>query len=579
MANSGNFTSSNYQGRAVRFEWSVASQSIEGNYTDINWTFKGYGNASSSWYYTHNAYLNVNGSRVYTQGSGAIKLANGTELASGTTRIYHNADGTKSFGADGGAGIYTNAVNCTGSGSWDLPTIPRASSFSVSGNTLNSQISVSISRASSNFTHKLIYQLGNITREYTNLSTSCTFTPPITDANEFPSNATSKNATLTLITYNGSTEIGRKAIDYTLYLGNETDYNPTFTYTLSDSENLDYGSYVQNVSKLSGVISATAKYGASIKSYSIRFDDSVYTTANFTTSKPISISGNVTGTIVVTDTRNKSTTQTFTISVLAYNKPTINTFKVARDETTQANAIANINIDVTSLGNHNSKTYLLKYKSSNDLTYTTIQLDNTNYSLETQQTIVISENYSYDFVLVISDDFYTTERTISISSAFDLMNYNASGKGIAFGKVSERDAMEVQMDLYYKGNRIDGMLNSTPVKYCDASWVLSSNKWTAENFAELRNAIDTWLYGLASYRTLIYIFDAVGRKNIITNMTYINGSPSIENPFGSNTPSTPHTINISTLTYDGSNFIAKNYHIEKDYDTGVVTVTTTAKTL
>ena len=567
MANSGNFTSSSYKNRSVRFEWSVASQNIEGNYTDINWTFKGYG-GSSTWYYTHNAYLNINGSRVYSQGSGAIKLSNGTILSSGTTRIYHNADGTKSFGADGGAGIYTTDVN--GSGSWDLPTIPRASSFSVTGNTLNSQISVSISRASNNFTHTLIYQLGSITRQYTGLTTSASFTPPITDANEFPSNASSKNATLTLITYNGGTEIGRKAIDYTLYLGSETDYNPTFTYTLSDSENLDYGSYVQNVSKLSGVISATAKYGASIKSYSIRFDDNIYTSANFTTSKPISRSGNVTGTIVVTDTRDKTTTQTFTISVLAYNKPTINSFSVVRDDTTPSNAIGDIDISVTSLGNNNSKTFLLKYKSSNDLSYTTIQLSNSSYSLDTQQTLVISENYSYEFVLVISDDFYTTERTINITSAFALMNFNSSGKGIAFGKVSERNnAMEIQMDLYYKGNKIDNSLVAEPVKFYNASWVLDNNSWTEENFNELRKEVNTtWNFMTTyTYRTLIYIFDGV-RSSFITNMDLTFGSPG-----------TPDTIDLSTLYYDGNNFIATNYHIEKDYDTSVVSVTSSTKTL
>ena len=543
MANSGNFTSGNYQGRAVRFEWSVASQNIEGNYTDIDWTFKGYGNASSGWYYTHNAYLNINGSRVYTQGSGAIKLTNGYVLKTGTTRIYHNADGTKSFGADGGAGIYTNAVNCTGSGSWDLPTIPRASSFSVSGNTLNSQISVSISRASNNFTHKLIYQLGNITREYTNLTTSASFTPPITDANEFPSNSSSKNATLTLITYNDGNEIGRKVIDYTLYMGSETDYNPTFTYTLSDSENLDYGSYVQNVSKLSGVISATAKYGASIKSYSIRFDDSVYTTANFTTSNPISRSGNVNGTIIVTDTRNKSTTQTFIISVLAYNKPTINSFSVVRDETTPANAIVDLDIDVTSLGNHNSKTYLLKYKSSNDLSYTTTQLNNTNYSLDTQQTIVISENYSYEFVLVISDDFYTTERAISISSAFDLMNFNASGKGVAFGKVSEiDDAIEVQMDLYYKGTLLENLL-----KGYDASWVNYNNDWTLSNYNELKQYIYE-AYAVGDIDEFIY------KKIFITNYNVPTFAEVVATHYGKT--GTTERIMLFTIRY--------NYTIIKD---------------
>jgi len=557
MASSGNFTSSNYQGRAVRFEWSVASQSIEGNYTDINWTFKGYGNASSSWYYTHNAYLNINGSRVYTQGSGSVKLTNGYVLKAGTTRIYHNADGTKSFSADGGAGIYTNDVNCTGSGSWNLPTIPRASSFSVSGNTLNSQISVSISRASSSFTHTLIYQLGSVTRQYTGLTTSASFTPPITDANEFPSNSSSKNATLTLITYNGSTEIGRKAIDYTLYLGNETDYNPTFTYTLSDSENLDYGSYVQNVSKLSGVISATAKYGASIKSYSIRFDDNIYTSANFTTSKPISRNGNVTGTIVVTDTRDKSTTQTFTISVLAYNKPTINSFSVVRDETTPSNAIADIDISVTSLGNHNSKTFLLKYKSSNDLLYTTIQLNNSSYSLDTQQTIVISENYSYEFVLVINDDFYTTERTINITSAYALMNFNSSGKGIAFGKVSELDAMEIQMDIYYKGALLENLL-----KGYDASWVNNNSEWTLNNYNELKQYI-YGAYAVGDIDEFIY------KKMYITNNTIPTFAEVIATHYRQGryigTTSTNEQIMLFTKRY--------TYTIEKDENDNISVTT------
>ena len=565
MANSGSFTSSNYQGRSVRFEWSVANQSIEGNYTDISWTFKGYG-GSSTWYYTHNAYLNINGERVYTQGSGSVKLSNGTVLKTGTTRIYHNADGTKSFGADGGAGIYTNAVNCTGSGSWDLPTIPRASSFSVSGNKLNSQVSVSISRASNNFTHTLIYQLGSITRQYTGLTTSASFTPPISDANEFPSNSTSKNAALTLITYNGSTEIGRKSIDYTMYLGNESDYNPTFTYTLSDSENLDYGSYVQNVSYLSGVISATAKYGASIKSYSIRFDDNVYTSANFTTSKPISRSGNVTGTIIVTDTRDKTTTQTFTINVLAYNKPIISLFNVVRDSTTPANIIVSLNISVTNLTN-NSKTYLLKYKKSSDIAYTTQVLDNTNYSLNTNVTLSLSEDYSYNFKLVISDDFYTTERDIDIASAFSLLNFNSSGKGVAFGKVSERNnAIEVQMDLYYKNQLLDDLIRPQ-VKYYNASWVLHSNSWTSANFDALKNAINTFMFGMNDYRSLIYIFDAGSSYENVIAGSYVNGVAGFTNPFGNETPSIPHTITIKTITH--------TYTIQKDYDTSEVTVTTT----
>jgi len=460
MANSGNFQTNKYQVRGLQFNWSVASQSIEGNYTDINWNFTGYGGDANVYYNTRNGYLNINGSKEFTQGSGAVKVFNGTVLASGTKRIYHNADGTKSFSADGGAGIYTSAVNCTGSGSWTLPTIPRASSFSVSGNKLNSAVNVTITRASTNFTHTLVYQLGSVSRQYTGLTTSASFTPPMSDASQFASNSTSKTATLTLITYSGNTEIGRKSMDYTMYIGNESGYNPTFTYTLTDSQSLNYGSYVQNISYLNGKISASAKYGATIKSYAITFDDNIYTTSSFRTSKPISKSGNVSGTIVVTDSRNKSTTQTFTISVLAYNKPIISLFNVVRDSTTPANVIVSLNISVTSLNNHNGKTYLLKYKRTNASSYTTQTLSNTNYSLNTNVTLNLSEDFSYTFKLQISDSFNTTERDIDISSAFALMNFNSSGKGVAFGKISERNGMEVQMDLYYKGVKLEDYINN-----------------------------------------------------------------------------------------------------------------------
>lgn len=51
---------------------------------------------------------------------------NGTTVASGSFTISHNSDGSKSFSASAEEGIYTFAVNCSGSGSWSLPTIARA---------------------------------------------------------------------------------------------------------------------------------------------------------------------------------------------------------------------------------------------------------------------------------------------------------------------------------------------------------------------------------------------------------------------------------------------------------------------
>lgn len=138
MATSGSFQTNEYHGskhKGLQFNWSRTGYDIAGNYSDIYWEWVGFG-STSGYHELHNSYLNVDGERVYTQKSGTSKqLYNGTVVASGTKRIYHNNDGTRSFSADGGGGVYTNAVNCTGSGSWDLDTIPRyanISNFSVS---------------------------------------------------------------------------------------------------------------------------------------------------------------------------------------------------------------------------------------------------------------------------------------------------------------------------------------------------------------------------------------------------------------------------------------------------------------
>lgn len=118
------FTTGNYQGRYLQFEWNVNRQDIQGNYTVIDWKWLGKGSASSSWYYLNNSYLNVYGARRYTQGS-RVQLYDGTVLATGQTTIYHNDQGYATFSADGGGGIYKTSVNCTGGGTWDLPRINR----------------------------------------------------------------------------------------------------------------------------------------------------------------------------------------------------------------------------------------------------------------------------------------------------------------------------------------------------------------------------------------------------------------------------------------------------------------------
>lgn len=135
MASSGSFNTSSYNNRGLTFNWWINSQSISGNYTDIGWSLVG--NGSKSGYYMAGGFkVVIDGETVYSKSTDyRIELWNGTSVASGTKRIYHDSVGKKKFSASAEAGIYYYAVNCSGSGSWDLTQIPRytsITSFSVS---------------------------------------------------------------------------------------------------------------------------------------------------------------------------------------------------------------------------------------------------------------------------------------------------------------------------------------------------------------------------------------------------------------------------------------------------------------
>ena len=130
MATSGSITTNKISKSYFYVNWSQASQSIPNNTTTINWTAGIYtGTSTSHDYFYSNAVkiynVNINGSEVYSGGTWSnIKTGGSHNLASGTTTISHNSDGTKSFSISISAYTYSNN-NYSGSGTGTLNTIPR----------------------------------------------------------------------------------------------------------------------------------------------------------------------------------------------------------------------------------------------------------------------------------------------------------------------------------------------------------------------------------------------------------------------------------------------------------------------
>lgn len=329
---SGSFTTSAYSGRSIKFSWSLKSQSIKDNTSTIEWTFAGSG-TGTSWFYTQNSYLNINGARVYTQ-NGTAQLAPGTVLASGTTTIAHGNDGKKTFNANGGGGVYAYSTIQTGSGSWELPQIPRAAALTTAPHfTDEDNPTITYSNPASSAVSSLKACIANSTgtvvyADYRDIpinGTSYTFNLTDEERNNLRW-ATINSPNLTVKFY-VTTVIGGNTYYSTLdKIMTITNANPTIQATAYDVGTAstaltgDNTSIIKGYNYISFSQIATAYKGASIKKQSVNCGGQVITGGSGTLVNVES------GELLfsATDSRGYTTTQALNLKVIDYIKLTCN---------------------------------------------------------------------------------------------------------------------------------------------------------------------------------------------------------------------------------------------------------------
>lgn len=463
MAKSGSFNTSAYSGRYLVFAWSIKSQDVAANKTVISWSLKGAG-GDSTWYKSGNFKVTIAGVTVYSSAA-RIELANGTTVASGTHTLVHNADGTKSFTASAEAGIYTTAVNCTGSGSFTLDTIPRASQPSLvtwpettnDVGDFGAEFAIHMNRASSAFTHTVRYSYGNRTGTIaTGVTTGTTWAVPLSFMNDIP-NATSASGRIYVDTYNGGTKIGTKYTGFTVKV--PASVKPSCSITLEDTTGVDdiYGSPVQGLSKIKITINTTPAYGSPIASYVVKANGVTYSSAVSTT-EALKASGSSPVTVTVKDQRGRTGTASYTMNVQAYALPSISRLTVHRcdedgTENEQGEYIrAEFSAAITSLNKKNTAAYKLRYKKSTATSYTEVTLSNLAnvYAVSGVEYIFAADgSSSYDVEVEAKDRHGATTRNTSASTAFTLINWGANGTSMAIGKVAEiANALEVALKIY-----------------------------------------------------------------------------------------------------------------------------------
>lgn len=510
MALSGSVNTNAYEVRFLQLTWS-AKQNIENNTSTISWTLKGAGSDSGTWYMAGGFKVVIDGSTVYsTSADSRIKLYGNTTVASGSKVLSHNSDGTRSFSISVSGAIYTYAVNCNGSGTFTLDTIPRASSVSVGTLTLGTPNTIIINRASSSFTHTLTYNWGSTsgTIATKTSSTSVSWTPPLDLATYIPNNSLGQG-TIKCDTYNGSTLIGSKSVSFYGKVPDIIDTKPVITLNIVEAMEdvkTKIGAYVKDLSKLAITVSASGKFNASIKSYSIKVNGATYNDSNAIT-EPLNTAGDMVITATATDSRGYVGTTSISINVLDYSKPKINLFTAERSDASgtasESGGSLKVNYDVAYsniIGPNGSNTIStnIKYKKKDETDYTSVQV--TNLSGTKVLADAVDINYTYDVLLEVSDSFNTTTVSTIISTAFTLLDFNSSGKGMAIGKVSEEpDKVEIALPLKFKDNILADLIYPVGSIYMSANSVnpgtLFGGTWERVSGKFLLGADDTYTAG------------------------------------------------------------------------------------
>lgn len=436
---------------------SEKSYSIENNTSKIAWKV---GIRSNTAYHNHYGLSEtykvvINGTTVHnavhtpTVNSGATVW-----VASGTTTVSHNADGSKSISV---SASFNNAdrdtyLPTTGScsGSLKLTTIPRATTPSIDKPSLDcgGVIKISGTSASSNFSHKVYVtwngtkiQIGTIASGTT--SPSFSYTIP-TDWEKNIPDSTSDIATFTLETISGSTSVGSKSVNATIKV--RSSIVPTIgTVGISDTNSIcaGIGQYVQNQSKLKFMIATSGNQGSTITSVSTKFNNQTYTGSTFTT-QAIQSSGSIGYTITVTDSRGRSATKSGSVNVVAYYPPSLTNVSAKRansgyivDESSGTYALLHFKVGFTSLSNKNVTSFYIQYQTSGDTAWTKINSWDNNYTLEQDYkagNLFTSTTATYEIAFGVKDKFMSdySWQVVTVTPTYTLINFGKDGKSLTF---------------------------------------------------------------------------------------------------------------------------------------------------
>lgn len=408
------------------------------------------GNASGTYSFKHNFSANTT-TKIYTR----------------TFTVTHSSDGTGSVTAKATFNTGVSSGTVTATKTIPLTKISTASTFSVSGPmTFASQLVFTINRQNTSFTHLVQVTMGGSkVYEQGSVATTCTWSIPDSLS---PSDANYREATATVTTYNGGTIVGSTTQKFSIYV---SDQNQPAINSVTIIDNMgyydDYGVYLTNKSDFSISINATAYSNATITKYWVRVGDGENTEnhLNVVDIGSISLTGYITLTIGVEDSRGRTKTTTKNITLTKPTAPrlTVYAFRTTSSSSNVENDEGNyIRIHVTGSTTRpgtkgtNNGTVAVKYKLQTSSSYTTLSSANRGSSWDFYTYFSGSASNAYDIQVTCTDQIgYSATQYYTIGTAEPMLDFKAGGEGLGIFSIADVNGIKMGKPIYLPQNSLD----------------------------------------------------------------------------------------------------------------------------
>ena len=462
MATSGNFNfaeSSYGSGTGypcyAKIDWSATWNESSMLWT-VNWSATAQGGSTAGRWATV-----FSGSVTVTDGtntlqtksmSGQIEQAkNNTVLLSGSFTVGTDPNGNRNLAFSGQFQFETTAASGKSSGSQTFALDQKAMASTISSVTQNvtvgssgGAVTVNISRKSTSYTHTVKWTFGSHTATQTGRTTSASYTIPASWLSAIP-NAASGTGTVTVTTFNGSTQVGTAVTaSFTITAG----VNPSIGSVSMAARGAAYSAGVSGyiagystalitASNVAGVNGSTIKKVEFIRDGAVLSSN---TTPTYTYTTGTLTGSSATFSVRVTDSRGRTATKSASaVTIQAYSLPAItaNAFR--------SNSSGTATADGTYIRITASATATPSANSITALTYATKATTASSYSSEANigngvTASGFSNTTSYDVRVKATDKLGgVAYKYFTIPTASYTMDFKVGGKGVAFGKVAETD--------------------------------------------------------------------------------------------------------------------------------------------